>query len=167
MVPYLHVRFSLLKKEKSPHICFDCEWKNLFQMLPILSDSVLPTFSEWEEKATVTLEEAVISIARYHLHADCIAKGQIVKYTIGPFSEQVFGSKKVAMSNYANGTLHVKSTSGKRCPLWAQRPLPTCLLTGHAFLSYFSRGHQKNIKKDSQPTGSYILTNVGNALSQK
>lgn len=99
MIPYLHVRFSLLKEEKSPHFCFDCVWKNLFQMLPILSDSVLSTFSEWEEKATVTSEEAVILTARCHLHVDCVAKGRIVKYTIGLLSEQVFGSKKVAMSN--------------------------------------------------------------------
>lgn len=147
MVPYLHVRFSLLKKEKSPHICFDCEWKNLFQMLPILSDSVLPTFSEWEEKATVTLEEAVISIARCHLHVDCIAKGQIVKYTIGPFSEQVFGSKKVAMSNLCKWNTSCEEHKWKEMPTLGTETLahlPThraCL--PELFLQRTPEEHQK------------------------
>lgn len=57
--------------------------------------------------------------------------------------------------------LFVWRAQWKEMPTLGTVTLAHLPVTGLALLSYFSRGHQ-NIKEESQPTSSYILTKVDN-----
>lgn len=114
MVPYLHVRFSFLIREKSSHSCFDYIWKNLFNLPPILTDLSCLHFLEEKRSsargwATATLEGAVVSPSESHFLGSCSKRTKpgwagltLLRYAIGRLCGPVTGSVKVVMPNSGN-----------------------------------------------------------------
>lgn len=82
MAPYFHVRFLLsIRENHLIYYFFDYVWENLFKMWPILADSVLFTFFEWEEKCYESLNHSDTRGScnintRSHLQVNCAAREQ-------------------------------------------------------------------------------------------
>lgn len=137
MVPYLHVRFPIWKGKITSYLfwlcmktCLKCcQFDQILYCQHFLDGK--KNFFWMGRKATGPPEGAAISTPKSHSHVNCSKKTKVgwwrlnlIKYAMGPLSGQVFGSKKVTMPNSCKG-----NTSRERCPFWACRHLPTCLLT--------------------------------------